>query len=191
MGIVPAKKPARQHDDVEKFLTSRGIDLTKVSLLGVRGYYRDSMGVVGKNDRMIFDDAIFVYSPTAFASFNFNTDPNGFRKGHGTGDAKGMAMLKPGIWRYQKGIHRGYQAFTQAGEVTVIRDGSPNYEDTGYFGINIHKGGATGTSSLGCQTVFADQWLAMKTLVYSELDRYNQKTFQYVLVDEADTKWNA
>lgn len=190
--LLPKSKPARSQKDVLDFLKKKGIKHEgKLILLAVRGYYRDSMGVKGKNDRRVYDDAVFVISPNIFASFNFNVDPNGSRVGSGTGSKKGMANLKEGIWKYQKGLHRGYQAFTQAAEVIVVRDGNPSYEDKGWFGINIHKGGATSTSSLGCQTLPAEQWAAFKNLVYGELSRLSQKTFEYVLVGEAETKWNS
>lgn len=156
----------------------------EVLLFGCRGYFLNSMGAKGRNDRGIFDDAIFVLSPFVFASFNANTDPSIYRKGTGTGSKKGVANLKTGLWLYQKGLHKGYQAFTQAAKVTVIRDGSPDYEDTGYFGINIHKGGVNSTSSLGCQTIYSPQWASFKTLVYGELDRIKQKKFKYILVDK-------
>jgi lysozyme len=153
----------------------------EVLLLGFRGYYRDSMGAIGRNDRGIYDDALFILSPYVFASFNANTDPSIYRKGSGTSSNKGVALLNPGIWLYQKGIHRGYAAFTQAAPVVVTRDGTPPYEDTGYFGINIHKGGTNSTSSLGCQTLYAPQWESFKSLLYSELSRVGQKKFKYIL----------
>ena len=40
---------------------------------------------------------------------------------------------------HHAGTPKAYPALIQTGgPVTVIRDGTPNYEDTGYFGINIH-----------------------------------------------------
>lgn len=190
MALTPKTKPLRSQKDVLDFLAKKKIDTSKLCLLAVRGYYRDSMGVKGKNDRSLYDDAVFVVSPNVFASYNFNVDPNGYRIGTGTGAKKGMANLKEGTWKYQKGLHKGYQAFTQAAEVTVIRDGVPPYEDTGFFFINIHKGGYNSTSSLGCQTVPYEQWDAFKNLIYGELNRLSQKTFQYVLVHESETGWN-
>ncbi len=131
-------------------------------LVGVRGYYRDSMGVAGANDRGLYDDALFMVGPTEFEAFNANTDPSSVRKGRGTGAGKGMACLKPGIWpAYQFGKHKQqYEALVQTGgKVTVVRDGLDGpYEETGHFGINIHRGGNTTTGSAGCQTVPPDQW---------------------------------
>ncbi|WP_439471319.1 hypothetical protein [Brevundimonas sp.] len=131
-------------------------------IVGVRGYYRDTMGVVGENDRGLYDDALFLVGPSEFEAFNGNTDPSKFRPGRGDGAGKGMASLKPGIWpAFQFGKHKQqYEALVQtAGKVTVVRDGLDGaYERTGYFGINIHRGGNTTTSSEGCQTIPPDQW---------------------------------
>jgi lysozyme len=109
----------------------------------------------------MYDDALFLVSPEAFVAFNANTDPSGYRKGRGTGAGKGMASLNPGVWPvYRFDLHNGqYLALCQrAGTVTVTRDGRPPYPDTGMFGINIHRGGETGTSSEGCQTIPPKQW---------------------------------
>lgn len=137
-------------------------ELPGVFVVGVRGYYRDTLGKPGVNDRGLYDDAIFVVTPTRFAAFNANTDPSRYRRGRGKGAGKGMATLKPGLWRaHRPGKHKGqYMALIQTGgPVTVIRDGlAGDYEDTGWFGINIHRGGINTTSSEGCQTIPPDQW---------------------------------
>jgi len=72
--------------------------------------------------------------------------------------------------------------------VTVLRDGDPNYPETGMFGINIHRGGASGTSSLGCQTIPPTQWEVFKSLGYEQLKLAGQATFKYVLVEEIDLR---
>lgn len=191
MSMVPSSRPQMGKSDVEKILKSKKIDRKKfpVCVLAVRGYYLDSMGSKGKNDRGIFDDAVFIDSPTLFASTNWNTDPSAYRKGRGTGSAKGMASLKLGVWDYKIGAHKGRSpAGNQAGPVTVIRDGTDgDYSDTGYFGINLHWGGA-GTSSLGCQTAPPNQWPSFINPLVAELKRYGQKVFKYVLIDEAERK---
>ena len=180
--------PRITREEVKKILEANGADTNQVCLLGVRGYYLDSMGVEGKNDRGIYDDALIWFLPDGFMTYRANTDPSRYRKGYGTSNStKGMASLKTGKWSYKMGMHNGsvpHQAFRQAEKVTVIRDGNPNYPDTGWFGINIHRGGNTGTSSLGCQTVPKETWDSFKRLGYAELEKYDQKTFDYVLIDE-------
>lgn len=165
MSNVPSARPRMTEADLLARVKPLGITGSdKLFVVGVRGYYRDTMGKVGANDRGIYDDAIFIVAPGQhFSAYNGNTDPSKVRDGEGTGAGKGMASLKPGLWRaHQFGAHKGqYPALIQTGgKVTVSRDGNPPYDDSGYFGINIHKGGFNGTSSEGCQTIHPDQWAA-------------------------------
>lgn len=158
MTIVPGARPQATRAEIFALAAAHGLDpvAAQLCLIGVRGYYSDTMGAPGVNDRRLYDDAIFVFTPNSFAAFNANVDPSGYRKGSGGGAAKGMASLKPGLYHaHRLGLHKGkYLALVQtAGAVTVMRDGSPPYADSGYFGINIHRGGVNSTSSLGCQTV--------------------------------------
>lgn len=177
--IVPVTRPELSHDLAMQLIMAAGVQETVV-ILGRRGYYRDSMGVKGKNDRGIYDDAIAIVTPSAFATFNANTDPSIKRPG--------VAVLKAGVWRYKIGIHglskpaaKRYTALVQADDVTVIRD--QQGEDTGRFGINIHRGGYNTTSSLGCQTIYPPQWEAFIALVKNEVARYAVKTFPYLLTE--------
>lgn len=151
-------------------------------LLGRRGYYRDSMGEPGVQEIGIYDDALILVTPEVTAAFNANTDPSR----HGDG----MAHLKAGLWLYRLGIHglsrpksRQYEALVQAAPVTVQREGQG--DDTGWFGINIHRGGYNTTSSLGCQTVHPDQWPAFISLVRGEMHRHDRKSIPYVLTDRS------
>lgn len=170
----------------ELWLRRAGVTLP--ALLGRRGYYRDTMGKPGKNDRGIYDDAIFLVTPTVFASFNANVDPSSSRQG--------VAALKAGVYRYKIGTHglskpksQRYRALIQADEVTVMRDDIADRdhdgpeEDRGFFGINIHRGGYTTTSSLGCQTIHPDQWAAFIALVESEMKRHGVTTIPYLLTE--------
>lgn len=183
------KTPRLSEKDVLKLLKKNKIDLevTPVVLLGIRGYYKNSMGVFGKNDRAIWDDALIWVSPKGIQAFQANTDPSGYRKGTGKGSSKGMAMLKAGVWLYKTGMHNGstsHEAFRQYDEVTVIRDGiDGDYEDTGHLGVNIHRGGKISTSSLGCQTLPVQTWDAFKELGYSLIKEYKLKNFPYVLTE--------
>lgn len=178
--MIPKNRPQQKRQDTERQLKSAGVS-DPVCLVGVRGYFRDTMGAVGKNDVGIYDDALILVSPNVHAAFNGSVDPS--RLGYNANARKPMAQLKPGVYRYklgQHGISRGnpYKALVQAGPVTVLRGQS---EETGYFGINIHRGGIRTTSSEGCQTLPPAQWPAFIALVDSELKRNNAKTLSYVL----------
>lgn len=177
--IVPLTRPELSHDLAITLLKEAEITET-VAILGRRGYYRDTMGEKGKNDRGIYDDAIVILTPTAFASFNANCDPSAFKPG--------IANLKAGVWRYKIGTHnlskpadKRYTALVQAAKVTVLRD--QQGDDTGWFGINIHRGGYNTTSSLGCQTIYPSQWEAFIALIKNEVKRYGVKDFPYVLTE--------
>lgn len=182
MALLPSGKPQQGQKLTESILGSFAIDLSKPALLGVRGYFLNSMGVKEENDRGVYDDAVFVYSPTCHVAFNFNTDPSN--------SAYGRAVLQSGkVWTYKKGIHGlskpahlQYWALVQADEVTVLRDGWKQ-PDEGWFGINIHRGSNNSTSSLGCQTLPPSQWETFKSIVYGEMDRYKVTTIPYVLTE--------
>jgi lysozyme len=177
--ILPPARPRLTADAVSKLLAHHGVT-EAVAMLGVRGYYRDTMGVPGENDRGIYDDAIFIQAPAVTAAFNANTDPSRHRQG--------IASLRCGTWRYRIGIHGlskprkdQYVALVQAAPVTVDRDNAA--AETGWFGINIHRGGFGTTSSLGCQTIYPDQWRAFIASVQDQLARNNQHTLPYVLIE--------
>jgi lysozyme len=154
----------------------------KMYIVGVRGYYHRSMGDPTKNDRNIYDDAAFVFGPSGFKSFNFNTDPSAYRQG--------IASLVPNfVYWYRKGMHgisRGnpYPAFrpSSPGERSkVTRDKTKNPWDG--TAINIHRGGNSTTSSLGCQTVPPAQWNEFYTYVTNEMKLSGMSRFPYVIID--------
>lgn len=177
--MVPTSRPQQKREATERMLKKAGV-ADSVALVGIRGYYLDTMGEKGKNDRGIYDDAIILVSPNVHATFNANTDPSVHRKG--------IASLIPGVHRYKKGKHGiskpggGYPALRPANpkeELPVMRDGEGLSMG---IAINIHKGGYNTTSSLGCQTIYPPQWEAFINLVYSEMTRCNQATIPYLLV---------
>ncbi len=179
--ILRSGRPRLDRNAAEQILHTSKVT-SEVAIIGIRGYFRDTMGQRGVNDRGIYDDALFIISPAAFVSFNGNVDPSVY--------GKAIAVLQPGVWSYKLGIHglskpaaQRYKALIQAGAVTVRRD-QAGY-DTGYFGINFHRGGRTSTSSLGCQTVPPDQWPAFIALVEVELKRAGVSELKYVLTDQA------
>lgn len=178
--ILPSGRPRLDRNAVEQILHNAKVTAA-VAIVGIRGYYRRTMGDPGGNDRGIYDDALFIISPSAFVTFNGNVDPSVHRRA--------IAVLQPGVWKYRVGIHglskpasQRYKALVQAAPVTVLRDGT-GY-DTGWFGINIHRGGFTTTSSAGCQTLPPAQWPSFITLIESELKRAGQTIVPYVLTEQ-------
>lgn len=158
-----------------------GFDLSgyQVKLLGIRGYYKESMGNPNSNDVGVYDDALFIIAPDFYMSFNANTDPSRQRKG--------IATLKPGLHLYRKGKHKiasplGYAALRPANreeKLPVTRDG----KDSWGIAINIHKGSLTNTSSEGCQTIYPTQWEDFIHHVYRLMKVYNQDIIPYVLIE--------
>ena len=194
--MIPSTKPQAKQDAIIDMLIAQGLwtnrDLKSVVVVGVRGYYLDSMGETGKNDRGIYDDAFFIISPDHFESFNGNTDPSRIRQG--------MAMLEaPQVIIYQPGFHgygkkSGHQAFRQSSDVVVIRDGGTGngkslgnnrFRDSSSarFWTNMHRGGNSGTSSEGCQTIPVTQWADFQKTLMSQLEKYNQESFKYYLIN--------
>ena len=137
------------------------------------------MGPGPGNDRGIYDDCIALLSPTAYATFNANTDPSIY--------SPGIATLVPGVHRYRKGRHgisrgAGYPALrpaTKGEALPVTRDSQAGVSEG--IAINIHRGSLNATSSRGCQTIYPTQWMAFWTLTYAEMARHAQLTIPYVL----------
>jgi lysozyme len=176
-----------------------GFDPQKhVIAVAIRGFDLDE-GVKGQNDRQIWDDRVFIVTPNDIKVFECNTDPNGFRKGYGTGSNKGMACLKKGVWFFGKGTHKGTPAFRQCVPFTVTRDGNPPYDDTGYHAINWHSGGQTSTSSLGCQTLKPNDFSSLRSYVYDQMEKCDNpkmkndwkqevRAIPYILIEEVDRR---
>src|SRR5436853_3463636 len=111
-------------------------DACKVMILGVRGYYRNTMGRLGINDFGIFDDAAFVITPDKVSRFNWNCDPS--KTGWNKGVEKFYAQLTPGVWPFRQGPNRGkpgaLRQFTndEAAEAKLERFFTDDRSD-GYF----------------------------------------------------------
>jgi len=154
-----------------------------VMVIGIRGYFKDTMGVPGQNDRGIYDDAMFIVTPDSFKAYNGNTDPSKSKES--------IAVLQPGIYHYKKGMHgvsgpHPYMALRQDSNVTIKRDGSNELETDSpenRFWIDIHRGGYTTTSSLGCQTIHPDQWCNFRDFVFEAMEKHDQHRVPYILIE--------
>lgn len=178
--VVPAARPKLSIVDARKLLAAYGVSDTTV-IIGERGYYRDTMGEPGKNDRGVFDDMIAVLSPRVFRTFNGNTDPSA----HGGR----LAVLEPGVWDFKLGTHHpgtpnAYPCLVQAGPVIVLRDNG--VRETGEFYIQMHHAGVNTTTSEGCQTIYRPQWDEFFELVKGEMEFYGLASVPYVLTVRED-----
>lgn len=196
--VLPDQKPKFSHLEALNILGAHGVK-TPLAFLAIRGprQFLD-MGVKGKNDRRLYDDVIMLVGSKIFFAINANTDPNGFREGHGVGGNKGMASLKEGVHLYKPGLHKGRPAFVQAEKFTVYRDadktvpaneikildGRKVYEEVGFFGINFHDSPESSTSSLGCQTAPKPQYVPFRALAVELMKQYGMKTIPYCLTRE-------
>lgn len=152
-----------------------------------------------------FDDRIYVFFKTdsgkwAGKSYAATTDPGTYWLENPM-NPQGTAVLMQGQYEnaYQIGQHLGkYTALVQRKPVTVLRqydrkallDFYNGKEDTGLFGINIHRASTSGTTksidkwSAGCQ-VFAniDDYNEFMNLAQNHKDKYGNE-FTYTLIDE-------
>lgn len=170
-------------DEGTKYLVKACFTLAApVMVLAIRGYYLNSQGEAGENDRGIYDDAMILIGPNYYQTFNANTDP---RK-----HEKGIAQLLPGWHSFKQGWHgygkaSGHKAFRTANpdEVSpVLRDGQNGIQKG--FTINLHSGGFNNTNSAGCQTVYKGQWLEFQQAAYKLMNAEGQKFLPYLLLEE-------
>ncbi|MGZ3772996.1 MAG: hypothetical protein ACXVCY_04420 [Pseudobdellovibrionaceae bacterium] len=179
--FLPQNRPVIPFETLKKIAKDNGVNIEKeICVIGIRGFFNP-----GVNQRAIYDDAICIVTPVLSKTFNANTDPGAFRKG--------IANLTAGVWLYKLGIHGlskpkilQYEALVQADRVVVKRDQMGL--DNGWFGINIHHGGYSKVSSLGCQTIHPRQWDEFISAVKSNLKFYNQTKVKYILKEMNDEK---
>jgi len=136
------------------------------------GYQWPTLHVVGirskANEKNKFDDHIYLIIGPMQQIFSGTTNP-GTHWLKNLLNPSGCAVLKPGQYvdAYQLGLHQGkYEALVQRKPVTVYRDADKDdtaeeqgTEQTGLFGINIHRANPSLVSSLidkwsaGCQVL--------------------------------------
>lgn len=145
-----------------------------VLIVGVRGYYKRTMGNPYRNDRDLYDDAMFLIAAGEFHAYNCNVDPSKYRKG--------IASLVAGVYSLVKWRHKGKYAALQIVEDRVARDGQSKV-DIGRHGINFHYGGDNDTWSEGCLTFPRSQYWQFQGRVYELMDDLGLKTVPFVLLE--------
>lgn len=175
----------------------------------------DFLNIIGirtkDNKANTFNDWICVLFKHAgewvLLQFPATTDPGVYYR-ENPANVKGTAIVKPGFHRgvWILGMHQGrYKALVQhGGEITVFRDNDKNAElditgireQTGYFGINLHRANANTTSkivgkfSAGCQVIASPHdYQILMALVSKHCALYGAKTpakFDFTLLTEAD-----
>lgn len=174
--LIPPSRPQASWNDILAHTMAAGLDLDKekVIIVGVRGYYKRTMGNPFKNDRNLYDDAVFILTGDRIAAFNCNVDPSKYQKG--------IAKLVPGIYKVVKWMHKGKYKALQITQDVVERDGQPG-TDTGRHGINFHYGGDNDTWSLGCQTFPQTQYWQFQGLIYELMTNHKLKEVTYLLTE--------
>lgn len=198
---VPSKESGVIHD----LITEMSVKGYTVFQKSHKPFNLNLVGVRKKNGTPnAFDDKLYVFwkheNNWNLRTYKVTTDPGLYYLEHPLNN-KGTAILKPGQYRssHMLGMHKGrYKALVQSGSVTVIRDFDRDRnldyqsgrEQTGYFGINIHRANSKQESpfvnkwSAGCQ-VFANP------TQYAEFISLCQKaslewgnSFTYTLLEE-------
>jgi len=164
------------------------------------GYQWPTLHIVGvrsaANEKNKFDDHIYLINGPMMHVFTGTTNP-GTHWLKNLLNPKGTAVLKPGQYvdSWKLGLHQGkYKALVQAKPITVYRDGDKDdvaeetkVEQTGLFGINIHRANASAISSIidkwsaGCQVLNNPE--QFNTLL-AACERSGKKTFTYTLLRE-------
>lgn len=168
----------------------------ELNIIGVRhngtvpNKFDDKLYVFWKNDKGIWEGD----------QFNITTDPGTFWLENPM-SPKGTAILKEGqyIGGWKLGLHQGkYKALTQAKPITVYRnydrkaliDFNNGTEETGLFGVNIHRANAQGTTkvidkySAGCQVFENAEDFAKFLVMTDKHEALYGNSFTYTLVDE-------
>jgi len=171
-----------------------------------KGYDLNIVGICSADiDQEVFNDGITVFymSDGRWNYFPFpeTTDPGSFYLQNPL-SVKGTTILKPGQYRgsHKIGRHKNYKALQQKKAVTVYRDDNRDGylnadnmdQDSGMFGINIHRSNAyrpsavIGKWSAGCQVLqdpahfrFLLELCELSSATYSN-------SFSYTLLEESD-----
>ncbi|WP_341900769.1 hypothetical protein [Fluviicola taffensis] len=170
-----------------------------VNIVGIRNK------TAGDKVTNVFDDFMTIsYKEDGiwkFFCWNATTDP-GKKAVVELHNTKGVAILKPGQYRgaWTIGKHNGkYDALCQRlANVTVFRDANKDQkydftkEDTGIFGINIHKSGEDSTWvenwSEGCQVFKRAKDFDVFMSICARAKAIHGNAFSYALLESTDIK---
>jgi hypothetical protein len=164
------------------------------------GYQWPTLHVIGvrsaANEKDKFDDMMYLINGPMQQIFSCTTNP-GTHWLKNLLNPSGTAVLKPGQYvdSWKIGLHQGkYEALVQAKPVTVYRDANKNdlaeengKEETGMFGINIHRANPNAVSSI------IDKWSAGCQVLNNPKEFYTllsackasgKKAFTYTLLRE-------
>lgn len=164
------------------------------------GYKWPDFHIIGvrsaANEKNKFDDTIYLIDGTTMKTFSCTTNPGTYWLKNLV-NPSGTAVLKPGQYvdSWKLGLHKGkYEALVQAKPITVYRDADKDdtaeeqgKENTGMFGINIHRANPSIMSKLidkwsaGCQVLNDPKQFAV---LLDSCKKSGNRLFTYTLLKE-------
>lgn len=160
-------------------------------------------GVIGRGSRFALDQYEKEVGKERLRIWTITTDPGTYWLNHPM-NRLGTAVLKPNQWIdcWQIGNHKNdskHPALVQIKPVTVWRDSNRDNlittgkgEDTGLFGINIHRANLTGRTmsigkwSAGCQVFQTKTDLDQLLSICNLYRQHTNNRFTYTLLEEKD-----
>ena len=155
-----------------------------------------------------FDDTICVlftdeYKDDTLLAFSCTTDPGLFWLEHPM-NIEGCVIMKEGFYKdvYKIGLHRGYKALQQIGNIHYVRDNNKDgvldfgkgKDFVGVFATNIHHAAMPETTSIvdkwsaGCQ-VINKGWNEFISLCDKSKLITGSNLFSYTLINIKDVKY--
>ena len=179
---------------IKKYIKDKyGLNFSSWIICGVRGHDFINGNLVPNSDEIDFyNDTLFILKDKDFKVYRCTMDP-GLHWIMKPMSVLGAARIEEGLYTYQRGKHKGHDAFTQASKVTVRRDKNKDKQWTeeqtsGFFGINIHPrftvSNRVGINSAGCTVIdsLPDQkdWKDFQSTLYASV----QKIYPYVVMNK-------
>lgn len=186
--ILPPSRPKRNAGRIRAVIEHYKCNASLPVIVFVRGHYLNTMGIAGRDDLNIYDDAAFIHSNGGrlLESYNANTNPSFVRRG-----GRNLAQLNLGKYRFYQGLHKGkykaLRAYPEGVTLPVTRNGVLSIAQY----INIHKGSTNTRAkdivwSEGCLTIPDTQYGDFIMRVYAEMDRVGVETVDVLLVENRE-----